>query len=791
MAETINDLYLKYANKVGQTLERDRYFQYLFEMVKAGTNLLAQRKQVLHKVVDERWLSTIEESLDALNNVIDKPRRFITTTEEVVPVSLAKKITAESVRHLSQNTQFIASDEGGDVQPTRILNVTVEESYDLYENRFIYHLIQRLVTFIDKRTDLIFWSTGDEKRDVISFESRVDDAYEQIEYKMEMKITNLQSFAENDSDNMDVFMRIDRVRRLVMALRNSPFCALMKGCSVVRSPIQRTNLMMKDPQYRACYRLWQFLESYDEVGYSIEVRDSVMEFDEDYIFQLYTNLITNYAVFKSIAEEEPRQLDEALLAKRRKVHKPKFIKQIQEEIVTDYDIPEVEIRKVIIEEVTQAQLDAEAKAAKEAARADEAEQARVDAERQAQSAYQRMNDAMSAMQEAQRAADAAIKAKDDAEQSMAQAAHQARDSIAEANKARIEAERNASVEADARLAAEEARDKALADREAALAQAAAAKEVKAAAEEDRRKANERRREAEHERSELKKALAAAERKLASLQKSLDTLTAARDADTQAKHLAETESAAAKKSAAAAEKARDAALTRAQSAEEARSAALLAKKEADSARVKAVRSAEAAEKAKEAALLQLKEAKETRAAADKAIRAADSARSAAEKKSAAALQHSEEVRAQRDEAIAEAKAARAAQSAAEKAARQSDAAREAAESRIAGAEARAQAAHEERQNALSRMKEAREARDKSEQARKDAIAARKAAEAHASESDAAAKEAAKRAEAAHAALSDAEAALAKERELRIAAEERADANSISKRILTAWDQRRRK
>ena len=175
---------------------------------------------------------------------------------------------------------------------------------------------------------MIFWSTGDEKRDVISFESRVDDAYEMIEYKMEMKITNLQSFAENDSDNMDVFMRIDRVRRMVMNLRHSPFCGLLKGCTPVHSPIQRTNLMMKDPSYRACFNLWQFLERYEEVGYTIEIRDTVMEFDEEYLFQLYTNLITNYAVFKSIAEEEPRQLEEALLAKRRRVLKPNFIKHI-------------------------------------------------------------------------------------------------------------------------------------------------------------------------------------------------------------------------------------------------------------------------------------------------------------------------------------------------------------------------------------------------------------------------------------------------------------------------------
>lgn len=380
MAGTINDLYLKYVNKVGKTLENDRYFQYLFEMVQAGSTTLQQNHTVLHKQVDERWLGVIEDSLDALNRITEHPRRFVTSNEEVVPVALARKITADSVRHLSMNTQFIASSKDGEIQPTKILNVTVEETYDLYENRFIYHLIQRLVTFIDKRTDVIFWSTGDETCNTLQMHSKVDDAYEQIEYKLEMKVKNTQSFAENDSDNMSVFMRIDRVRRMVMALRTSAFCDIMKGCAKVRSPIQRTNTIMKDPDYRVCYRLWQFLESYDEVGYSIEERDTPLEFDEEYQIQLFSNLITNYTVFKSLLEADPRKLSE-IPPKRKKITKPKFIKKIQEEIVTDYNIPDVEVRKVIIEEVTQAQLDAEAKLAEETARREALEAQLADSEK--------------------------------------------------------------------------------------------------------------------------------------------------------------------------------------------------------------------------------------------------------------------------------------------------------------------------------------------------------------------------------------------------------------------------
>lgn len=372
MANTINDLYTKYTNKVERTLENDRYFQYLFEIVQAGNNTIHQNNRVLHKVVDERWLTVVEEGLTSIFNIVDKPRRFIATTEEVVPVALARKITADSVRHLSQNTQFITTNAKGDIQPTKVLNVTTEESFDLYENRFVYHLIQHLFAFVDKRTDVIFWSTGDETCNTMCMESKIDDAYEEISYKVEMTVKNRQSFAENDNDNMDLFKRIDRVRRMSRTLRASSFCDIMNGCAKVKSPIQRTNLMMKDPDYRNCYKLWQFIESYDEVGYSIEEQDTALEFDEEYQTQMYINLITNYTIFKSLIESDPRKLTE-IATKKRKPVKPKFIKKIQEEIVDNCDIPDVEVRKVFIEEVTQAQLDAEAKLAEETANREELE----------------------------------------------------------------------------------------------------------------------------------------------------------------------------------------------------------------------------------------------------------------------------------------------------------------------------------------------------------------------------------------------------------------------------------
>ena len=533
MANSINDLYSKYVNRVGRTLESDRYFQYLYEMTQAGKTNLQQKNVVLHKVVDERWLTIIEESLDAINTIIEKPRRFITTKEEVVPVSLARKISAESVRHLSQNTQFIASNENGDIQPTRILNTTTEETYDLYENRFIYHLIQRLVTFIDKRTDVIFWSTGDETENSLHMDCTVDDAYEQIQYRVDMTIKNKKDLLENDSDHMDVFMRIDRVRRLVLGLKQSAFCQIMAGCAVVRSPIQRTNLMMKDPNYRTCYKLWQFLENYDEVGYSIEAQDSTLEFDEEYLLQMHTNFITNYAIFKSLLEDDSRDISAAPV-QHRKVVKPKFVKQIKELVVDNRDLPDVEVRRVFVEEVTQAQLDAEAALAEQQAVNEELETTNVQLQHQLMIAQQQAADAMADIEELQALAEENARAQKSAETAAAQAeevaeqADAARQQAETAMQAALEECRQAQQAAQqAQAALEQAQEQA----RQTVAQAAAEQEALRARQEQQHR-NEQQQLAQRYRTERQKleqahkqelqqasaAQAAAERKHQSAQK---------------------------------------------------------------------------------------------------------------------------------------------------------------------------------------------------------------------------------------------------------------------------------
>ena len=724
---TINDLYLKYTDGISEALEDDRYFQYLFEIVQAGNNTLQQKHRILHKVVDEQWLTVVEEGLTAIFNIVDKPRRFITTSEEVVPVALAKKITADSVRHLSQNTQFIVANAKGEIQPTKILNVTTEESYDLYENRFVYHLIQRLFAFVDKRTDVIFWSTGDETCDVMSMESSIDDAYEEISYKVEIQIRNRQSLVENDTDNMSIFKRIDRVRRMSRVLRSSSFCDIMNGCARVYSPIQRTNLMMKDPDYRTCYKLWQFIENYDEVGYSIEEQDSALEFDEEYLLQMYIGLITNYTVFKSLLESDPRKMSEIAQEKREPV-KPKFIKEIKEEIVDDYNIPDVEVRKVIIEEVTQAQLDAEAKLAEETSRREELEQSLAGL----QSQLDFLNQQLEEMQDLQMQT--------------------------EGEKAAAEAELDA--QKHARTAAEEA---------AAAARAQARTEIDAARDEAKEVIDAAGVQVQQAQTEAKEQIEAAQVKAAQ---------EVQQAQTEAKEQIEAAQvkAAQEMQRAKAEAKEQIEAVQVKAAQEMQQAKAEAKEQIEVAQARAAQEAAALEKEKTDALAAAEKDAENRIAALQA----EAQRQIAEAQQAAEAE-AERIRQEMQEQIAHSRQEAESQAAAAKEAAQAEAAqiRQSADREVQAAQAEAA---QIRQSADSEIQAAQAETSAAREAKKQAEAAKEAAEKNAAaaqlEAEQAAKEAkdfAKKYEAAEAAK---EKAIAK-----------AQANSLSKYLVTALRERK--
>ena len=103
-------------------------------------------------------------------------------------------------------------------------------------------------------------------------------------------------------------------------------------------------------------KLWECLSEYDEVGYAIRVKEQSTAVSDEFQRDLFHNVMFNYVVLKGYLEDDEDRKIPAALKERKRTLKPKVVREIIEELTEDYDLPDVEVRKVLIEQLTKEQL---------------------------------------------------------------------------------------------------------------------------------------------------------------------------------------------------------------------------------------------------------------------------------------------------------------------------------------------------------------------------------------------------------------------------------------------------
>ena len=103
------------------------------------------------RVIDnDEWIEMVEFTMPYLEKALTKQIKNIVTEEEIIKIELIKKVTVESVKHLSKNVNLVDqyNQKSGEVIPKKILNAYKEETFLTYENRFLYTLIKLIEDFI-------------------------------------------------------------------------------------------------------------------------------------------------------------------------------------------------------------------------------------------------------------------------------------------------------------------------------------------------------------------------------------------------------------------------------------------------------------------------------------------------------------------------------------------------------------------------------------------------------------------------------------------------------------------
>lgn len=211
---------------------------------------------------DDTWLVKMEETIRYLDNILRNPNRFIVNEEEIVKIELARRITVDSIKHLSRNTNLIQdyNQKTGEVRPSKILNINKEETFNTYENRFIYTLINNMKLYIErkKKEDIADNQLNEYKNFTYQGKGKMND--ETVELSLQLTGKKEKGKEKNQVDSIP--NRIAKVEERIRDLCSSDVYKSIAKLHVapVTSPIKKTNLILKNVNFQYALDLWNFMQ---------------------------------------------------------------------------------------------------------------------------------------------------------------------------------------------------------------------------------------------------------------------------------------------------------------------------------------------------------------------------------------------------------------------------------------------------------------------------------------------------------------------------------------------------
>ena len=326
-------------------------------------------------VSDTSWIDMVEECIPYLDNIIRNPRRFIVQEENIVPIEKAKVVTEESIRHLAQHTSMIQEvQEDGTVIPLKLLNVYREETVDLYENRFIKSLVDNLYTFVNNKLNESDQRSYAKVESTVSYSGLMKKKDEEVEVNLQLK-SKKDTEIDASKDGHSLEERISHIKDIVSAFRGSTFIKSLKESSPVRSPIRKTNVILKEQNFIKALELWEYLEknnikpitSIDKRTEIVKDADIKTKYDlaffidndaidmnaasnkSEFNSAIISKLVNDFVFTGDITEKEFKKLMEKEFkeAKKRKDKATNAIRKTIEDFLNDYNTKKKKIISII------------------------------------------------------------------------------------------------------------------------------------------------------------------------------------------------------------------------------------------------------------------------------------------------------------------------------------------------------------------------------------------------------------------------------------------------------------
>ena len=303
---------------------------------------------------DIEWINMMEEVIPHIDSIFRSPNRFIKNEEETVKKKKKKKVSVETIKHLSKHTNLIQDidNETGDVIPSKLLNVRKEETYDTYENRLIYTLVQNMKYFVNTRKDSLLQPIGsdnkeenkDNKQLEYNAKSKLNDEEVDINVSINSKLDTEQK--DDKERNKSLLMRIEEIERKISDIESTEVYKILdkEKILLVKDPVRKTNVVLKNVHFQYAMRLWEFLKvNFDEQ--TIESEDNKDYMDNGQLKKMMDEaFLLQYLAMKTLDEDTMEKQD------TKKEIKGIILEQMLDKMLdVDEDITEEQLRQMVAE----------------------------------------------------------------------------------------------------------------------------------------------------------------------------------------------------------------------------------------------------------------------------------------------------------------------------------------------------------------------------------------------------------------------------------------------------------
>ncbi len=258
------------------------------------------------------WLDIVENACPYLDNIVRNPKLILINEAEVEPIEKTRKVTVDTVKDLARHTHYIEDldPKTQDVRPSRLLNIRSEETYNIYENRFLYTVLFFFKRFIlKKEKELDELLINRDRKLEYAATTRVNG--ENINMQVLLKASDI-SQATSNKDLLEkikeVRKRINRIKDYMSTWDRSELIKSLERAKVklVNPPIKKTNIILKNPNFQIAVKLFDFLYNYkDDNG---DIQKGLDSDGSNLLMGLLDHaFLVNYYVMESVKKTKKEQ----------------------------------------------------------------------------------------------------------------------------------------------------------------------------------------------------------------------------------------------------------------------------------------------------------------------------------------------------------------------------------------------------------------------------------------------------------------------------------------------------